>query len=65
MALDRELAGTTVVELAHRIRRRDLSPVEVIDATLEAIDRENARLNAFVHLDPEGPVRGRGRRSRR
>src|SRR6188472_2782570 len=60
MALDRELAGTTVVELAHRIRRRDLSPVEVIDATLEAIDRENARLNAFVHLDPEG-ARARAR----
>jgi amidase len=60
MALDRELAGTTVVELAHRIRRRDLSPVEVIDATLEAIDRENGRLNAFVHLDPEG-ARARAR----
>jgi amidase/aspartyl-tRNA(Asn)/glutamyl-tRNA(Gln) amidotransferase subunit A len=54
MALDRELAETTVAELAHRIRRRELSPVEVVDATLDAIERENERLNAFVHVDPEG-----------
>jgi amidase/aspartyl-tRNA(Asn)/glutamyl-tRNA(Gln) amidotransferase subunit A len=60
MALDRELADTTVAELAHRIRRRDLSPVEVIDATIDAIERDNDRLNAFVHLDPEG-ARARAR----
>jgi amidase len=52
--MERELAETTVAELAHRIRRRELSPVEVVDATIEAIERDNERLNAFVHLDPEG-----------
>jgi amidase len=45
-----ELADETVVGLAHRIRRRELSPVEVMDATIAGIEAENERLNAFVHL---------------
>ncbi|HEY7077567.1 MAG TPA: amidase [Solirubrobacteraceae bacterium] len=45
-----ELKDATVVELAHRIRRRDVSPVEVLDATIAAIEAGNERLNAFVHL---------------
>lgn len=40
----------TVVELASRIRRRDLSPVELMDATIAGIEAGNERLNAFVHL---------------
>jgi amidase len=50
MGLQHELADTTVADLAYRIRRRDLSPVEVVDATIEAIEADNDRLNAFVHL---------------
>jgi amidase/aspartyl-tRNA(Asn)/glutamyl-tRNA(Gln) amidotransferase subunit A len=36
------------VELAARIRRRDLSPVEVVDAFLNRITTHNARTNAYV-----------------
>jgi amidase len=50
MGLRHELADTTVADLAYRIRRRDVSPVEVVDATIEAIEADNDRLNAFVHL---------------
>src|ERR671920_1493825 len=46
-----ELAHATAAELAGRIRRRELSPVEVIDAAIGRIESENERLNAFVHLD--------------
>jgi amidase len=48
-----EIAGLTAAEIAARIRRRALSPVEVVDAALARIDEGNERLNAFVHLDPE------------
>jgi amidase len=59
-----ELADATVAELAYRIRRRDLSPVEVLDATIGAIEAGNERLNAFVHLDFEG-ARERARAAER
>src|SRR5215203_4025392 len=50
MSLADELAFTTVVELAGRIRRRELSPVEVVDATIERIEARNPSLNALVYL---------------
>jgi amidase len=40
----------TATELARRIREREVSPVEVMDATLRRIEERNPRLNAFVHL---------------
>jgi amidase len=46
-----ELAQMTAAELAGRIRRRELSPVEVMDAAIRRIEAGNERLNAFVHLD--------------
>jgi amidase len=45
-----ELADETLAGLAGRIRRRELSPVEVIDATIEAIEADNPRINALVYL---------------
>ena len=48
MALSDELAYTTANDLAVRIRRRELSPVEVVDATIERIEARNDGLNAFV-----------------
>jgi amidase/aspartyl-tRNA(Asn)/glutamyl-tRNA(Gln) amidotransferase subunit A len=45
-----ELADETLAGLARRIRRRDLSPVEVIDATIAAIEADNPRINALVYL---------------
>lgn len=45
-----ELAYTTAAELAARIRRRELSPVEVVDGAIERIEEQNERLNAFIYL---------------
>ena len=49
MALSDELAYMNAVDLALRIRRRDLSPVEVADAFIARIDARNPSLNAFVY----------------
>jgi amidase len=48
MSLSDELAYTTVTELALRIRRRELSPVEVMDATIARIEARNPAINALV-----------------
>lgn len=45
-----ELCYTPAVELASRIRRGELSPVEVVDACLSRIDDRNDAINAFVYL---------------
>ena len=50
MALADELAYTTATELAARIRRRELSPVEVVDAFIDRIQARNQSLNALVYL---------------
>jgi amidase len=53
MAAHDEPAPMTAAELAGRIRRRELSPVEVMEAAIARIEAGNKRLNAFVHLDFE------------
>jgi amidase len=50
MSLGDELAFTTVAALAGQIRRRELGPVEVLDATIERIEARNPSLNALVYL---------------
>ena len=40
-------------ELIEGFRRRELSPVEVAQATLDRIERLNPKLNAFVTVTPE------------
>jgi amidase len=40
---------TPAVELAAAIRRKEVSPVEVVDTYLERIDELDPRLNAFCH----------------
>ena len=50
MALSDELAYMSATELALRIRRRQLSPVEVVDAFLARIEARNPSLNAFVYF---------------
>ena len=49
MALSDELAYTSATDLALRIRRRDLSPVEVVDAFIARIEARNPTVNAFVY----------------
>ena len=43
-----ELAYMSAAEIAERVRRRNLSPVEVVDACIARIERRNPSLNAFV-----------------
>jgi amidase len=45
-----ELAYVTAHELAARIRRRELSPVEVVEAFIRRIEARNPSLNALVYL---------------
>ncbi|MDN4985603.1 amidase [Bradyrhizobium sp. WYCCWR 13022] len=49
-----ELAYLSAQELAARIRRRELSPVEVIDDFIRRIEVRNPSLNALIYLDFEG-----------
>jgi amidase len=50
MALSDELAYVSATELALRIRRRELSPVEVVDAFLARIEARNPSINALVYF---------------
>ncbi len=43
-------------ELADRIRRRDLSPVELMEACLARIDQANSAVNAFIAMRPEAAL---------
>ena len=46
-----EFAWRSATELAYLIRSREVSPVEVMKATLERIDEINPKLNAFVTMN--------------
>ncbi|MEA2628365.1 MAG: amidase [Chloroflexota bacterium] len=46
-----ELAWASAAHLALRIRRHELSPVELMTATIERIERRNPSLNAFVYVN--------------
>ncbi len=48
MSLANELAYMSAAEMALRIRRRDFSPVEAVDASIARIEARNPSLNAFV-----------------
>jgi amidase len=54
MSLSQDLAYTSAAELALKIRRRELSPVEVVDAAIARIEARNGSLNAFVFTDFDG-----------
>ncbi len=52
-----ELCWRSATELAALIRRRAVSPVEVVDAVLARIERVNPRLNAYVTVTAEAARR--------
>jgi amidase/aspartyl-tRNA(Asn)/glutamyl-tRNA(Gln) amidotransferase subunit A len=54
VSLSDELAYLSVAEIALRIRRRDLSPVDVVDAVISRIETRNPSLNAFVYRGFDG-----------
>ena len=43
-----ELAYMSAAEIAERVRRRSLSPVEIVESCIARIERRNPSLNAFV-----------------
>ena len=48
-----DLTFLSAVEMARQMREKTFSPVELVDAHLQKIDKLNPRLNAFVQLDEE------------
>ena len=48
-----ELTFLSAVEMAERIRRKDLSPVDLVEAHLDRIENLNPKLNAFIDVDTE------------
>ncbi|MEW6300674.1 MAG: amidase [Thermodesulfobacteriota bacterium] len=48
-----ELAYSTAVDIAKRIRRREVSSREVLDYFLERVDRLDKRINSVVTIDAE------------
>jgi aspartyl-tRNA(Asn)/glutamyl-tRNA(Gln) amidotransferase subunit A len=49
-----EIADWTLVEAADSIRARKVSALEVTDAMLARIERQNPGLNAYIRVDAEG-----------
>jgi amidase len=52
-----ELPMLSAVSMAEQIRQKKLSPVELVEAHLQRIERLNPKLNAFVQVDVEGARR--------
>jgi len=46
----RDLAFTPALDLAARIRRKELSPVEAVEGALSRIEQLNPTLNAFAEV---------------
>ena len=49
-----DLTFLSASTMAEQIRRKKLSPVELVDAHLASIENLNPRLNAFVQVDTDG-----------
>jgi len=58
--VDLDLAAASATQLAADIRDRKVSPTEVLEATLRAIEERNPALNAVIALD-EDDARARAR----
>lgn len=51
-----DVADASAASLARRIREGELSPVTVVESTLDRIAARNDRTNAFVTVDEEGAL---------
>ncbi len=56
----RELNFLSAVSMADQIRRKELSPVELVESHLTRIEDLNSELNAFVQVDADGARRRAG-----
>ncbi|MFT3863748.1 MAG: amidase family protein [Solirubrobacterales bacterium] len=61
MSAAEELCWTPATELASMVRRREVSPSEIAEASIARIEAVNPSLNAIIEHDPE-EIRARGRR---
>ncbi|MDE3108753.1 MAG: amidase [Acidobacteriota bacterium] len=52
-----ELAFLSIEEAARLLRRREVSPMELVEAALQRIDRANSRVNAFLTVLAEPALR--------
>jgi Asp-tRNA(Asn)/Glu-tRNA(Gln) amidotransferase A subunit family amidase len=52
-----DLTLQSAVSMAEQIRKKQLSPIELVDAHLARIENLNPRLNAYVQVDAEGARR--------
>jgi Asp-tRNA(Asn)/Glu-tRNA(Gln) amidotransferase A subunit family amidase len=52
-----ELNFLSAVSMAEQIRRKRLTPVELVESHLNRIEELNPKLNAFVHVDAESARR--------
>jgi Asp-tRNA(Asn)/Glu-tRNA(Gln) amidotransferase A subunit family amidase len=52
-----ELTFLSAVSMAEQIRKKELSPVELVDAHLARLEKLNPKLNAFVQVDADGARR--------
>ncbi len=52
-----DLNFLSAVSMAEQVRKKKTSPVELIEAHLQQIERINPSLNAFVHIDTDRPRR--------
>jgi len=50
VTLTTDLAYSSAAEIAARVKRRELSPVEIVDACIARIEARNPSLNAFIYL---------------
>ena len=48
-----DLTFIPAVSMAEQIRKKKISPVELVNAHLAQIERLNSKLNAFVQVDAE------------
>ncbi|HSE36377.1 MAG TPA: amidase family protein, partial [Blastocatellia bacterium] len=48
MSLSSELAGLDATAQAELVRKREVKPIELIDAAIERIERINPQINAVV-----------------
>ena len=70
MATFKDYEKHDAIGLAELVRKRDVTPIELLDAAIERIERLNPKINAIVHrMDvearraiaaglPDGPFRG-------
>jgi aspartyl-tRNA(Asn)/glutamyl-tRNA(Gln) amidotransferase subunit A len=56
VAVSPDLAGFTIATATKELAARRLWAVELVEETLATVDRDNERLNAYLHVDREGAL---------